>query len=1435
MAETRHISFDQVLRVALALGPSEREGFLLALAERDPELHARIAQQLRAPSVDDGQHSAERLPQRIGPYVILRRMGSGDLGVVYEAQEGHPKRKVALKVIHPWLCTTSALELIRYEAKTLARLDHPAFPAIYEVEESAGTLYIAMELVKGRPIIEATAPLRQRARVRVLAEVARAVDAAHQLGIMHGDIRSSNVLLTADRRPKLLNFGLAAQLTHTLPLSRSSMAFASPERLERRPVTPASDLYALGVLSYQVITGFQPFDTDGLAAAEAAQVKRAQRPPSDFTPYNLPPDVAWLVDRCLEPSPIARPSSAAALAHDLDAALDYQPLHGRGGPTYQTALWTRRNRGQLQLVAGIASVLILAAGLAASFNLHNERHRQLDAFRHLEAAESQIDALFEAGEVQQAAAVFDGFVTFPQHQGTAALSAAWRHQGHRLRQAGDPGAAAHLAAAWTTATDERSTNLAGRALARELLRRGHTDAAWRVLHALPPEERPDDVLLHAAVARGELPEAIPLADPTSRRALEHLQRASSLGLRSVGLRVLPLVDGKPTLVTIERDHYLSVRTLDARKTLGTLRHPDRIRLHSDQLAVFDDALWLAAAGSVNGPPPQLFRAPSAHLDAWQPVADLHAGNPMRLRVADLGFGPQALVAMAYPARTLRAVDLQQGRPWQPHPAGDRLDSDVMDVAVADLDLDGQDEVVVTHSNWSAYDVQVLNLSASGATTRAHHRVGATSGVAIVPRPGQRPLVAVAKVNDYPNPRVFGRDEPYGPPPGIYLYELRDESLREVGFIPDVVSDDTDYFGRSMAPITGDIDGDGHADLIYGYESVKHPKARTLVVVPHVARPHRQPLAIEGLLLQDVADGDGDGDDEIWVSSASGEIWMLGAGSVQAALPTHAEPIEPVIALDAPTGSSGDLLWSRAAWLSSLGLHGLAADALELLAGAHPHPATQRRAYQTSAQLREANGDSLGAANAWQAALRRATPDTREELAAGTANALVRRLQINDAAAIYADSPMPSDLAWLGPVAATEPVDFLGDAPLDPRWDVLHPEALSKTEQGWMIDTFNDHGTLMESIVELTGDRVALEMDLDVGTGELGSGLAVEITTMDDTPVLHAHLSVEGGGGTNTVRLSCLGARTTEVDIIERQPSPPAQPLRLHLEWLEHVGVRGCHEAVRNTTSSGAISDAVPRGPHILRITSAGHASYAPPTYLQATVRRLTGTGMRWPDAVPAAAVRRARFAMATGRMGHELTPLRQDPALWVHIAARDGDEAGVRDAVNALLREKDYATLRRALRLEGIAPHIAARAPRHLLTALLVDAFQSPMRDQSWREDLQAVARWPEMDLIRPDSPEHAAFMTYRAKALTQANDYPRARRVARQVLQSPLHTQVGRYRESLAEAHLLLAELDSHVDEDAAVGHLTAYLSLSPSPEVGANTVRMTPELADLLPRVQH
>ncbi len=320
-------------------------------------------------------------------YEILGELGRGGMGVVYRARQIRLDRVCALKMILAGAhADAQATARFLSEAQAIARLHHPHIVQIYSIGEARGLPYVELEYLPGGSLdrdLDGT-PWNPARAARMVEQLARGIAEAHLAGIVHRDLKPGNVLLSVDGTPRITDFGLAKMLGSDSGLTKSeailgSPSYMAPEQAEGRTkdVGPAADVYALGAILYELLTGRPPFR--GATVLETLeQVKSAEPvPPSQLVP-RLPRDVETIALKCLHKDPARRYVGAEALAEDLRRFVAGEPIVARPiGGLERAGLWYRRNRTVARLMGAIVLVLSLGTAIATSLALWANRERQL--------------------------------------------------------------------------------------------------------------------------------------------------------------------------------------------------------------------------------------------------------------------------------------------------------------------------------------------------------------------------------------------------------------------------------------------------------------------------------------------------------------------------------------------------------------------------------------------------------------------------------------------------------------------------------------------------------------------------------------------------------------------------------------------------------------------------------------------------------------------------------------------------------------------------------------------------------------------------------------------------------------------------------------------------------------------------------------------------
>lgn len=355
----------------------------------------------------------------IGKYGIRRKLGEGGMGEVFECYDEKLGRLVAVKRIKPSALSTSQLERLEREARIHARLDHPGIVVLYEFGAAEGLPYIVMELVDGGTLRDSLRFRRPNARqaASLLKQVAEAVHFAHGAGVLHRDLKPGNILLKPSaaeigseaarkdpaapfsRTVKVSDFGLA-KVTDILSEDSRSILFMgtpmymAPEQLggDGRKIGPGTDVYAMGVILYEMLTGRVPFESDSISRMTGMVHYLPPLSPREFVP-GIPADLETIALKCLEKDPAHRYASAAKLADDLDRFLQNRPILarpiGKAGKLYRLA---KRNPHEA-VALGIAVSSLACLALSAFVFAQRQNRLRIESDHQKQVAQNMFLAL----------------------------------------------------------------------------------------------------------------------------------------------------------------------------------------------------------------------------------------------------------------------------------------------------------------------------------------------------------------------------------------------------------------------------------------------------------------------------------------------------------------------------------------------------------------------------------------------------------------------------------------------------------------------------------------------------------------------------------------------------------------------------------------------------------------------------------------------------------------------------------------------------------------------------------------------------------------------------------------------------------------------------------------------------------------------------------
>ncbi len=385
----------QLYHAASERPPSEWRAYLAEASGGDEDLLQEVESLLRQDVSGDGAleqvacdasrllASAERrVPATIGRYRIVRMIGEGGMGVVYEAEQDHPRRTVALKLLKAGLARPELLRRFERESEALGRLQHPGIAQIFEAGTADTDLgrqpYFAMELVRGLPLLEyaKSQALNTRQRLELMARICDAVQHAHQRGIIHRDLKPNNIPVDQSGQPKILDFGVARIVDRGTESTTQTnagdligtLAYMSPEQVlgDSLEIDARSDIYALGVVLYELLAGRPPYQVSRNVVESARVIREDQAPLLGALNRSLRGDVETIVQRALEKDKTRRYTSAAEFGADIRRYLNDEPIVARPPSTgYQLRKFAMRHKSLIGALAAVFLALVAAVLVSA--------------------------------------------------------------------------------------------------------------------------------------------------------------------------------------------------------------------------------------------------------------------------------------------------------------------------------------------------------------------------------------------------------------------------------------------------------------------------------------------------------------------------------------------------------------------------------------------------------------------------------------------------------------------------------------------------------------------------------------------------------------------------------------------------------------------------------------------------------------------------------------------------------------------------------------------------------------------------------------------------------------------------------------------------------------------------------------------------------------
>lgn len=1354
-----------LIAAATAVDPATRPGIRDVAARLEhlgEPLPRTLHTETRAPAGASGVHlvpDAER-------YTFVETLGRGGMGVVERLWDGRLSRYVALK--RPPAGQVDEARFVR-EATVLAALDHPGIVRLLDIGRDDTGLYFTMPFVEGTDLEQrATArPVPPREAARLVARVAEALQYAHDAGVVHRDVKPSNILLDLHEQPHLADFGVARPLRSddpTLTVGEGVLGtptYMAPEQLEPGVPAPPADVFALGGVLFRLLTGRPPRE-DHPVAETLWRVGQVPVPRPRSVVGDVPPELDAICAWALDPDPARRPT-AAELAADLTRYLAGEPIAARRLPLpLRVVRGARRHRRVLLGVSAVAAatLVLLGATWASQVGLaaHADARRADQAALRWEHLRDDLDQHRTQAEPDPRLLAF---VEHPDTEGTDARTAAWRWEADRLRTLGEDEAALQaLAAAWLA--DRSADPLLTDALSDQLQVVGRWDAAARLDTVLDlPDDAPAAGSAHflrrdlAFVADGSDPRA-PLARallPATRTGLPRsdlIEHGGPAGAEQLAVWVDNPDTGGRLLV-------------DASPDLP-LRHRWEAPPGSRFLPLGHDEVVQTGLPGVR------LRWEG---EGWTEVERLDGWNLWRM--APDPTGPGQLVLQASPGGRIGAwIPGSPARPLWPDLS--HIPGEPEGLATGDLNGDGRPELVLNPGQWGAFEVWVLEGLGDEGPLRPldHIRPGYSPDVEILRRPGQPALLALAPDATYGSRVAFPEGSPFGLPLGIHLYTLQEGRLRHLHRVP-APSADRLY--------SGDLDGDGGDEAILAVTTSTPTGDRRAMVVTRLGPEGPETFRMPDLRPLAVLDLDDDGDDEIIAWDAVSEAtWVLGSGSDR--LP----PWTPEAAATLATGEP------RSDQLAALGLPVAAARHLTLLADSH-------------------------------------APDRAEAMRLGAAILLARAERPTEAESVLREVLTPAGreaLAALleGEGRLHERDEVLGRTSDVPVWQAgFHgaslPEGLD-TPSPFQTRTAQD--TLEVHLVDVQdpavrvrlepGERLRVEVDLTLRDADWSSTLNLSLVDPEGAVASAFTFGAIGGARFSQLHVRCVlgpGGGT----LPERIPVE-SLPLRLHVVLTRDGDTWGCawDDGGRRRGATAVLP--VPSTPLDL-VLNGGSSIEGLAAATTLDLHRVTVEGARVRPA-PDSAARRLTRRDPEGALRLAESPLARLIAL-----EESGDTARVRDALDALHAEALPRWLPLLLRARSYDWDAAlAHHPDwpgvydRIVGARTSGSPLSPDVDR-------LIVRAP--DPSGATALERSVFHLQRAEAWRRLGELPRARRDLEDAerLAEPLQQRLAvRMERTLVEA--------AAGRRGASLAALEEAMAMSPLPERIRRWALRQPELADLL-----
>jgi serine/threonine protein kinase len=748
-----------------------------------------------------------------GNYVLLHEIARGGMGIVFKARQKDRDRVVALKVMRQ-LDAFDKSQVARFqrEFSAASKLSHPNIVAMYDAGRVRDTYYFTMEFIEGETLSHTFQgrKLSTKFVIQVMEKIARAVHYAHTQNIIHRDLKPANILMDKDLEPHITDFGLAKDLSRNTQLTTTGTALGTPyymppEQIEAKSqeLGPGTDIYALGVILYELLAGSLPFSGTSLGALYAQILSGEFKKPSKLNP-TIPTPLENVVLKAMAKDIRQRYSDAKALADDLKKFQKGKKTSARGLSLLQKMLAIKNLplRGSLAIVSLLTLVLLfLGLWVRSSVPDDTKIEKIQEQFRKLQDLFSQK----QWGLVQQKAGEI--LSEHPNHDGTIPCYALL---GQSRENSGDlEGALSAYQTLYVYASAPPLQLTALKGMVRCVFQQKQYKKALQILATLQQRFPDKDLLdIHWVYAQvlfhtGNFTEAktslnkvapkdLALQDQKQylfyRRWLEMFTSVVRFPCSATNFTLVDIDgDGRREIVLMSKN-TLTIYTLEhgKLKELYYLKCPDSGEFMDVQAGNFiggpQEKELIATASIQNQTHIVLFKkkknfVPIFSAPVHAALGQMWVGNPLpdkkAVIILALGQGGRNAQIFFYDKKTIEKVDLD--------PKISSSNTDVLAVDVGDIDVDGMPEVVLGTGPWTLYDLRAYtyNPATGEFSEKAHKRLGAVCGCKIVDmdRDGRPEILAVKRYTV--NSEVFGNVSPYGAPDGLYVFQCVSGNFKEV--------------------------------------------------------------------------------------------------------------------------------------------------------------------------------------------------------------------------------------------------------------------------------------------------------------------------------------------------------------------------------------------------------------------------------------------------------------------------------------------------------------------------------------------------------------------------------------------------------------------------------------------------------------------------------